>query len=95
MRRESTTCEGLGSLSPLRAFRDGTLSEQVKAYSGRLGIADQAVVEILRQFLRSYFTLRRQGETRRFLFECCLANGRIRSLGTTCWEKAIVRSTRC
>jgi hypothetical protein len=63
---EALLCEGDEDLD--RLLRDGVVNEQVKAYSGRLGIADQAVVESLRQFLRTYVTLKNRGETRRFLF---------------------------
>ena len=64
---EALLCEGDEDLDRLISGAGG-VSEQVKAYSGGLGIADRAVVESLRQFLRSYVTLRRRGETRRFLF---------------------------
>ncbi len=64
---EALLCEGDEDLDRLISGADG-VSEQVKAFSGGLGIADRAVVESLRQFLRSYVTLRRRGETRRFLF---------------------------
>jgi len=76
---EALLCEGDEDLD--RLLRSGTLSEQVKAYSGRLGIADQAVVDSLRQFLRSYVTLKRQGETRRFLFTTTASQRRSRKRG--------------
>lgn len=62
---EALLCEGDEDLDVLGRR---SVSEQVKAYSGELGLADQTVLKSLRQFLRSYVTLRRRGETRRFLF---------------------------
>jgi tetratricopeptide (TPR) repeat protein len=76
---EALLCEGDEDLDQL--LRDGTLCEQVKHYSGRLGIADQAVVESLRQFLRSYVIHRRLDETRRFLFTTTATQRRSRKGG--------------
>lgn len=64
---EILLCEGDEDLDR-RILGGGGVSEQVKAYSGGLGLADRAVIESLRLFLRSYVTLRRNGETRSFLF---------------------------
>ena len=76
---EALLCEGDEDLD--RLISGAGVSEQVKAYSGGLGIADRAVVESLRQFLRSYVTLRCRGETRRFLFTTTAFQARSRKGG--------------
>jgi hypothetical protein len=64
---EILLCEGDEDLD--RFLLGGeAVSEQVKAYTGGLGLSDQPVVESLGNFLRSYVALRRRGETRRFVF---------------------------
>lgn len=64
---EILVCEGDEDLD--RLIRDGGgISEQVKAYSGSLGIGDRAVADSLRNFLLAYVALRRQGTARRFHF---------------------------
>jgi len=64
---EILLCEGDEDLD--RFLLGGeSVSEQVKAYTGGLSISDRAVLESLGNFLRSYVALRRQGETRRFVF---------------------------
>lgn len=53
-------CEGDEDLD--RHLLDGTaVSEQVKACSGRLGLGDQAVLDSLSNFLRTYVALCREG----------------------------------
>ncbi len=64
---EVLVCEGDEDLDR-HILGGGSIFEQVKAYSGGLGLADRAVVESLRQFLRSYATLQPEGRERRFLF---------------------------
>src|ERR1700720_4587679 len=60
-------CEGDEDLD--RLIRGGGgLSEQVKAYSGSLGLADRAVSDSLRNFFLAYVALCRRGENRRFRF---------------------------
>jgi tetratricopeptide (TPR) repeat protein len=53
-----------------RLLDDGTVgvSEQVKAYHGRLGVRDRAVRDSLRAFAVTYAALRRRGDDRRFVF---------------------------
>ncbi len=52
-----------------RLLRDGTgISEQVKAYTGRLGARDRAVRDSLRAFAVTYAALRRDDAGRRFVF---------------------------
>lgn len=64
---ETLLCEGDEDLD--RFLLDGgSVSEQVKAYTGELSITDRVIRESLRNFLRSYVVLRRRGEARRFLF---------------------------
>ncbi|HSG39077.1 MAG TPA: hypothetical protein VLE27_05525, partial [Thermoanaerobaculia bacterium] len=64
---EVLVCEGDEDLD--RHLLDGTVvSEQVKAYSGRLGLGDQAVLDSLFNFLRIYVALRREGQSRQFIF---------------------------
>jgi hypothetical protein len=64
---EILLCEGDEDLDRF-LLGGGTVSEQVKAYTGALSLSDRAVLESLGNFLRSYVTLRKSGETRRFLF---------------------------
>jgi len=64
---EVLVCEGDEDLD--RLIRGGGgVSEQVKAYSGSLGLGDRAVSDSLRNFLLAYVALRRRGEDRRFRF---------------------------
>jgi tetratricopeptide (TPR) repeat protein len=64
---EILLCEGDEDLD--RFLLDGrTVSEQVKAYTGGLSITDRVVRDSLRNFLRSYVTLRQRGEDRKFVF---------------------------
>lgn len=64
---EFLVCEGDEDLD--RHLLDGTVvSEQVKAYSNRLGLGDQAVLDSLFNFLRTYVALRREGTDRKFIF---------------------------
>jgi hypothetical protein len=64
---EAILCEGDEDLD--RLIRDGTVSsEQVKDYSGPLGIGDRVVRETLARFLVSWVELRSRGETRHFVF---------------------------
>ena len=63
---ESLVCEGDEDLD--RLIRGGGISEQVKAYSGSLGLADRAVSDSLRNFFLAYVALCRRGENRRFRF---------------------------
>jgi tetratricopeptide (TPR) repeat protein len=63
---EVLVCEGDEDLD--RLIRGGGISEQVKAYSGSLGLADRAVSDSLRNFFLAYVALRRRGENRRFRF---------------------------
>jgi tetratricopeptide (TPR) repeat protein len=53
-----------------RLLDDGSagVSEQVKAYHGRLGVRDRAVRDSLRAFAVAYAALRRRGDDRRFVF---------------------------
>jgi len=52
-----------------RLLRDGTaVSEQVKAYEGRLGVGDRALRDSLRAFALAYAALRQDGRDRRFVF---------------------------
>ena len=52
-----------------RLLCDGTgVSEQVKAYRGRLGVRDRAVRDSLRAFAVAYAALRRDDTDRRFVF---------------------------
>lgn len=44
------------------------ISEQVKAYQGKLGFGDRVVRENVRNFLVAYVALRERGEKRRFVF---------------------------
>lgn len=64
---EVLICEGDEDLDRLVRGGDG-ISEQVKAYSGSLGLADRAVSDSLRNFFLAYVALRRRGENRRFRF---------------------------
>ena len=63
---EFLLCEGDQDLDRF-LLGGGSGSEQVKAYSGKLGLSDQAVLDTLRSFLRSYVTLGGQGKERRFV----------------------------
>jgi tetratricopeptide (TPR) repeat protein len=64
---DAILCEGDEDLD--RLIRDGiATSEQVKDYSGPLGIGDRVVRETLARFLATWVALRRQGERRRFVF---------------------------
>ncbi len=64
---DAILCEGDEDLD--RLIRDGiATSEQVKDYSGPLGIGDRVVRETLARFLATWVALRRQGEERRFVF---------------------------
>jgi tetratricopeptide (TPR) repeat protein len=64
---EVLVCEGDEDLD--RHLLDGkVVSEQVKAYSGRLGLGDQAVLESLFNFLVTYVALRREDKDRTFIF---------------------------
>ncbi len=64
---EVLVCEGDEDLD--RHLLDGkVVNEQVKAYSGRLGLGDQAVLESLFNFLRTYVVLRREEKDRTFIF---------------------------
>jgi tetratricopeptide (TPR) repeat protein len=95
---EALLCEGDEDLD--RLLRGSGVSEQVKAYSGRLGIADQAVVDSLRQFLRSYVVLKKRGETRRFLFTTTAGQRRSRKGGLdfdllAAWQKGNRSSKVC
>lgn len=64
---EVLLCEGDEDLD--RFLLDGVaVSEQVKAYTGGLSITDRVVRDSLRNFLRSYATLRQAGEARKFIF---------------------------
>jgi tetratricopeptide (TPR) repeat protein len=64
---EVLICEGDEDLDRL-ILGGGGVSEQVKAYTGSLGLGDRAVSESLRNFLLAYVALRRRGEERRFRF---------------------------
>jgi hypothetical protein len=64
---EVLICEGDEDLDRL-VRGGGGISEQVKAYSGSLGLADRAVSDSLRNFFLAYVALRRRGEKRRFRF---------------------------
>lgn len=64
---EILLCEGDEDLDRF-LLGGGSISEQVKAYTGALSLSDRAVLESLGNFLRSYVALRKRGETRRFLF---------------------------
>jgi hypothetical protein len=64
---EILVCEGDEDLDRL-VRGGGGISEQVKAYSGSLGLADRAVSDSLRNFFLAYVALRRRGEDRRFRF---------------------------
>ena len=64
---EILLCEGDEDLDRF-LLGGGSVSEQVKAYTGALSLSDRAVLESLDNFLRSYVALRQRGETRRFLF---------------------------
>jgi tetratricopeptide (TPR) repeat protein len=64
---EILLCEGDEDLDRF-LLGGGAVSEQVKAYTGGLSITDRVVRDSLRNFLRSYVTLRQRGETRKFVF---------------------------
>src|SRR5215208_2256153 len=64
---EILLCEGDEDLDRF-LLGGGSVSEQVKAYTGGLSLSDRAVLESLGNFLRSYVALRRRGETRSFVF---------------------------
>jgi tetratricopeptide (TPR) repeat protein len=64
---ECLVCEGDEDLD--RYLLGGTvISEQVKAYSGRLGLGDRVVLDSLMNFLRTYVALRKEEKHRKFLF---------------------------
>jgi hypothetical protein len=64
---EILLCEGDEDLD--RFFLNGeSVSEQVKAYTSGLSLSDRVVQESLGNFFRSYVTLRRRGEIRKFVF---------------------------
>lgn len=64
---EVLLCEGDEDLDRF-LLGGGAVSEQVKAYTGGLSITDRVVRDSLRNFLRSYVTLRQRGEGRKFVF---------------------------
>src|SRR5262245_20486721 len=64
---EILLCEGDEDLDRF-LLGGGAVSEQVKAYTGGLSITDRVVRDSLRNFLRSYVTLRQRGEDRKFVF---------------------------
>ncbi|HEV8579755.1 MAG TPA: tetratricopeptide repeat protein [Thermoanaerobaculia bacterium] len=64
---EVLLCEGDEDLDRF-LLGGGAVSEQVKAYTGGLSITDRVVRDSLRNFLRSYVTLRQRGESRKFVF---------------------------
>ncbi|HEV7506353.1 MAG TPA: tetratricopeptide repeat protein [Thermoanaerobaculia bacterium] len=64
---EILLCEGDEDLDRF-ILGGGSVSEQVKAYSGKLSLSDHAVLDSLRGFLQSYVTLRQNGEARSFVF---------------------------
>ncbi len=64
---EILLCEGDEDLDRF-LLGGGAVSEQVKAYTGGLSITDRVVRDSLRNFLRSYVTLRQRGEHRKFVF---------------------------
>src|SRR5215203_522233 len=64
---EILLCEGDEDLDRF-LLGGGSISEQVKAYTGGLSLSDRAVLESLGNFLRAYAALRRRGETRSFVF---------------------------
>jgi tetratricopeptide (TPR) repeat protein len=77
---EILLCEGDEDLD--RFLLGGeSFSEQVKAYSGNLGLSDQTVLDSLRSFLQSYVALRRRGETRTFIFTTTAQPSRQRKPG--------------
>jgi tetratricopeptide (TPR) repeat protein len=74
---EILICEGDEDLD--RLIRGGGgISEQVKAYSGSLGLADRAVSDSLRNFFLAYVALCRRGENRRFRFITTARQKRLR-----------------
>lgn len=64
---EILLCEGDEDLDRF-LLGGGAVSEQVKAYTDGLSITDRVVRDSLRNFLRSYVTLRQRGEDRKFVF---------------------------
>ena len=64
---ELLLCEGDEDLDRF-LLHGGAVSEQVKAHTGGLSITDRVVRDSLRNFLRSYVTLRQRGEDRKFVF---------------------------
>src|SRR5947199_10000285 len=64
---EILLCEGDEDLDRF-LLNGGAVSEQVKAHTGGLSITDRVVRDSLRNFLRSYVTLRQRGEDRKFVF---------------------------
>jgi tetratricopeptide (TPR) repeat protein len=77
---EILLCEGDEDLDRF-LLGGGSVSEQVKSYSGKLGLSDQAVLDSLRSFLQSYVTLRQNGETRSFVFTTTASPSRQRKSG--------------
>ncbi len=65
---EVLVCEGDEDLDRRILGTGGGVFEQVRNYTGRLGLGDAAVVESLRHFLRSYVALRREGLPGRYVF---------------------------
>src|SRR5262245_39759651 len=63
---EVLLCEGDEDLDRF-LLGGGAVSEQVKAYTGGRSIQDRVVRDSLRNFLRSYGTLRQRGEDRSFV----------------------------
>ena len=64
---DAILCEGDEDLD--RLVRDGIVSsEQVKDYSGSLGIGDRVVRETLARFVVTWVELRRHGDERHFVF---------------------------
>src|SRR3954454_5016093 len=77
---EILLCEGDEDLDGF-LLGGGSVSEQVKAYSGKLSLSDHAVLDSLRGFLQSYVTLRQNGETRSFVFTTTAQPSRQRKSG--------------
>src|SRR6185312_13389051 len=77
---EILLCEGDEDLDRF-LLGGGSVSEQVKAYSGKLSLSNQAVLDSLRGFLQSYVTLRQNGEARSFVFTTTAQPSRERKSG--------------
>jgi hypothetical protein len=65
---EVLICEGDEDLDRRLLGGGGGTFEQIKDYTGKLGLGDAAVVESLRHFLRGYVDLRRAGRPGRYVF---------------------------